>query len=126
MACPHSVLVNSRDYHVPVITPFEAVLAFSRSTVFSPFQLFFPIFFCFVIWLRKKEWTGEYRLDFSSILDTEENLENSIRETDEEPRFSLIKGGYASSGKFLCAERNCSFTFLLKYFLFCFLRKGDG
>lgn len=61
--------MDSKEFLAPVITPFEAVLAFSRG----------------------REWTGEYLLDFKDLV-TSDKLEVASR--SEEARFSFIKGGY--------------------------------
>jgi diphthamide biosynthesis protein 2 len=81
VACPQTALLDSKEYLSPVITPFEAELAFSQ----------------------KRAWTGEYRLDFSGLAG-DQGLEagnGGVQEVDsedeeEEPRFSLISGAYES------------------------------
>lgn len=69
VSCAQTALLDSKEFLAPVITPFEAVLAFSRG----------------------REWTGEYLLDFKDLV-TSDKLEVASR--SEEARFSFIKGGY--------------------------------
>jgi diphthamide biosynthesis protein 2 len=69
VSCAQTALLDSKDFLAPVITPFEAVLAFSRG----------------------REWTGEYLLDFKDLITTDKP---EISSTTEEARFSFIKGGY--------------------------------
>ncbi|XP_062182799.1 uncharacterized protein LOC133886903 isoform X1 [Phragmites australis] len=69
VSCAQTALLDSKEFLAPVITPFEAVLAFSRG----------------------REWTGEYLLDFKDLI-TSEKQEGASK--TEEARFSFIKGGY--------------------------------
>ncbi|KAJ1295318.1 hypothetical protein BS78_01G215100 [Paspalum vaginatum] len=69
VSCAQTALLDSKDFLAPVITPFEAVLAFSRG----------------------KEWTGEYLLDFKDLISSEKQ---EVASTTEEARFSFIKGVY--------------------------------
>lgn len=45
VADPQGMILDSKEYYAPIITPYEAHLAFSRDA----------------------EWTGDYSLDFSSL-----------------------------------------------------------
>ena len=45
VADPQGMILDSKEYYAPIITPFEAHLAFSGDA----------------------EWTGDYSLDFSSL-----------------------------------------------------------
>lgn len=76
VACPQTALLDSKEYLSPVITPFEAELAFSQ----------------------KRAWTGEYRLDFSGLRGLEAGngvvQEDGSGDEDDEPRFSLVSGAY--------------------------------
>ncbi|PUZ44474.1 hypothetical protein GQ55_8G103200 [Panicum hallii var. hallii] len=69
VSCAQSALLDSKDFLAPVITPFEAVLAFSRG----------------------REWTGEYLLDFKDLITSEKQ---EVTVATEEARFSFIKGAY--------------------------------
>ncbi|KAL6875688.1 hypothetical protein ACP4OV_013201 [Aristida adscensionis] len=69
VSCAQTALLDSKEFLAPVITPFEAVLAFNRG----------------------REWTGEYLMDFKDLI-TSDNQE--VANTTEEARFSFIKGGY--------------------------------
>eukprot|EP00250_Pteridium_aquilinum_P003208 c13526_g1_i1 orf=545-2107(-) len=83
VACAQTALLDSKDFMVPVITPFEAIIA----------------------WKRGSQWTGAYSLDFRSLreyCDSETN--NSGRERgsiqpqeEKEARFSFIKGSYVEA-----------------------------
>ncbi|PKA56256.1 hypothetical protein AXF42_Ash011186 [Apostasia shenzhenica] len=68
VSCAQTALLDSKDFLAPVITPYEAVLAFSRA----------------------KEWTGEYMLDFCGL---DIPAFGSVNHT-EEARFSFIRGAY--------------------------------
>ena len=71
LACPENSLLDSREFLKPVITPFEAFLAFGN-----------------------QEWTGLYDLNLSSI-----SLKISSTEITpcEEPYFSLATGTFHSN-----------------------------
>lgn len=69
VSCAQTALLDSKEFLAPVITPFEAVLAFSRG----------------------REWTGEYLLDFKELITSEKP---EVGSKSEEARFSFIKGGY--------------------------------
>lgn len=69
VSCAQTALLDSKEFLAPVITPFEAVLAFSRG----------------------REWTGEYLLDFKDLITSEKP---EVARRSEEARFSFIKGGY--------------------------------
>lgn len=85
VACPQTALLDSKEYLSPVITPFEAELAF----------------------VEKRVWTGEYRLDYGGLaagnglengLGSEGKKEGEDDAEEEEPRFSLISGAYEGGG----------------------------
>uniref|UniRef100_A0A0D9XR35 2-(3-amino-3-carboxypropyl)histidine synthase n=1 Tax=Leersia perrieri TaxID=77586 RepID=A0A0D9XR35_9ORYZ len=76
VSCAQTALLDSKEFLAPVITPFEAVLAFTRG----------------------REWTGEYLLDFKDLITTEKP---EISNKTEEARFSFIKGGYVEDS---CTE----------------------
>ncbi|XP_051179641.1 uncharacterized protein [Lolium perenne] len=69
VSCAQTALLDSKEFLAPVITPFEAVLAFSRG----------------------REWTGEYLLDFKDLITSEKP---EVASRSKEARFSFIKGGY--------------------------------
>ncbi|CAL5013957.1 unnamed protein product [Urochloa decumbens] len=69
VSCAQTALLDSKDFLAPVVTPFEAVLAFSRG----------------------REWTGEYLLDFKDLITSEKQ---EVASATEEARFSFIKGAY--------------------------------
>ncbi|XP_072961443.1 uncharacterized protein [Typha angustifolia] len=75
VSCAQTALLDSKEFLAPVITPFEAVLAFSRG----------------------RQWTGEYVLDFQDLMTS--NTNKVISSTDE-ARFSFIKGGYVEDSHF--------------------------
>ncbi|KAL0917996.1 hypothetical protein M5K25_013111 [Dendrobium thyrsiflorum] len=68
VSCAQTALLDSKDFLAPVITPFEAMLAFSSG----------------------KEWTGEYVMEFRDLMISAPQDINHIQEA----RFSFIKGGY--------------------------------
>jgi len=72
VGCPQGLVLDSKEYYAPVITPHEAVVAFTG-----------------------RDWEpARYRLDFSGLLDP------SVAEAVEgqEPRLSFISGGRALLG----------------------------
>ncbi|XP_059655042.1 uncharacterized protein LOC132302174 isoform X2 [Cornus florida] len=69
VSCPQTALLDSKEFLAPVITPFEAMLAFNRGS----------------------QWTGAYVMEFRDL------LSSSIVEVvdhSEEARFSFLQGGY--------------------------------
>ncbi|EHA8588737.1 2-(3-amino-3-carboxypropyl)histidine synthase subunit 2 [Cocos nucifera] len=69
VSCAQTALLDSKEFLAPVITPFEAVLAFSRGS----------------------KWTGEYVINFQDL--TASTASEVVNDT-EEARFSFIQGGY--------------------------------
>ncbi|KAG6536166.1 hypothetical protein ZIOFF_001215 [Zingiber officinale] len=69
VSCAQTALLDCKEFLAPVITPFEAVLAFSRG----------------------RQWTGEYVVNFQDLIAS--NIFEEV-ECAEEARFSFIKGGY--------------------------------
>ncbi|KAL4297005.1 hypothetical protein GQ457_12G007650 [Hibiscus cannabinus] len=69
VSCAQTALLDSKEFLAPVITPFEAMLAFSSGS----------------------QWTGTYVLEFRDLISSSQ-LEVSKR--PEEARFSFLKGGY--------------------------------
>lgn len=86
VACAQTALLDSKDFMAPVITPFEAVIA----------------------WKRGSQWTGAYSIDFRSLreyCDSETSgREASVQpQEEEEARFSFIRGSYIED-KFINKE----------------------
>ncbi|XP_039062162.1 2-(3-amino-3-carboxypropyl)histidine synthase subunit 2-like [Hibiscus syriacus] len=69
VSCAQTALLDSKEFLAPVITPFEAMLAFSRGS----------------------QWTGTYVMEFRDLINSS-RLEVSKR--PEEARFSFLTGGY--------------------------------
>ncbi|KAH9310654.1 hypothetical protein KI387_025689, partial [Taxus chinensis] len=69
VACAQTALLDSKEFLAPLITPFEAVLAFRRGS----------------------QWTGSYFLDFEKLV---EPCAEVASDRSKELRFSFIKGGY--------------------------------
>lgn len=69
LACAQTALLDSKEFLSPLITPYEAVLAFTRGS----------------------QWTGSYFLDFEKLVEPPEVVANN---GCEEIRFSFIKGSY--------------------------------
>ncbi|OMO57422.1 Diphthamide synthesis, DPH1/DPH2 [Corchorus capsularis] len=69
VSCAQTALLDSKEFLAPVITPFEAMLAFNRGS----------------------EWTGKYVMEFRDLISSSP-LE--VRNEPEEARFSFLKGGY--------------------------------
>ncbi|KAG8484156.1 hypothetical protein CXB51_022907 [Gossypium anomalum] len=69
VSCAQTALLDSKEFLAPVITPFEAMLAFSRG----------------------RQWTGTYVMEFRDLISSSQ-LE--VSKQPEEARFSFLKGGY--------------------------------
>ncbi|KAJ2486781.1 Diphthamide biosynthesis protein 2 [Coemansia sp. RSA 2050] len=82
VACPENSLVDSKGFFSPVVTPFEMLLALSKS----------------------RQWTGDYVTDFHAFLDdAERELIEEVDEDDDEddkPHFSLITGALKQKRRF--------------------------
>ncbi|KAL3143282.1 hypothetical protein ABBQ38_002125 [Trebouxia sp. C0009 RCD-2024] len=70
VADPQGMILDSKEYYAPIITPYEAHLAFSGDA----------------------EWTGDYSLDFSSLQEKRNRSRNGS--ASQQPRFSLLDGSY--------------------------------
>ncbi|KAK4267541.1 hypothetical protein QN277_024310 [Acacia crassicarpa] len=68
VSCAQTALLDSKEYLAPVITPFEATIAFSRG----------------------RQWTGSYVTEFQDLMD----LPQVEAGNQEEARFSFLQGGY--------------------------------
>lgn len=68
VSCAETALLDSKEFLAPIITPFEAVLAFSRGSI----------------------WSGTYSMDFQDVIASPQV--NVIHQ--EEARFSFLQGGY--------------------------------
>ncbi|RDY04163.1 2-(3-amino-3-carboxypropyl)histidine synthase subunit 2, partial [Mucuna pruriens] len=69
VSCAQTALLDSKEYLAPVITPFEAMIAFNRGS----------------------QWTGAYVMEFRDLI----NLpQMEVRDQEEEARFSFFQGGY--------------------------------
>ncbi|KAI4324318.1 hypothetical protein L6164_023869 [Bauhinia variegata] len=69
VSCAQTALLDSKDYLAPVITPFEATIAFSRGS----------------------QWTGDYVMEFQNLI----NLPPvEVGNKADEARFSFLQGGY--------------------------------
>ncbi|KAH8505681.1 hypothetical protein H0E87_012779 [Populus deltoides] len=69
VSCAQTALLDSKDFYAPVITPFEAMLAFNRGS----------------------EWTGAYVMEFRDLI-TSSPVE--VKSYSEEARFSFVQGRY--------------------------------
>ncbi|KAG5104068.1 hypothetical protein JHK82_041038 [Glycine max] len=70
VSCAQTALLDSKEYLAPVITPFEAMIAFNRGS----------------------QWTGAYVMEFRDLINLPQ-MEVGNQE-EEEARFSFLKGGY--------------------------------
>lgn len=69
VSCAQTTLLDSKEFLAPIITPFEAMLAFNRGS----------------------QWTGAYTMEFRDLM----NLPSfGVGGGTDEPRYSLIQGGY--------------------------------
>ncbi|KAK1271960.1 hypothetical protein QJS04_geneDACA014193 [Acorus gramineus] len=69
VSCAQTALLDSKEFLAPIITPYEAMLAFTGGS----------------------QWTGEYVMDFRDLIASSSlKLEN----TNEGARFSFLQGGY--------------------------------
>jgi diphthamide biosynthesis protein 2 len=76
VACPENSLLDSREFHVPVIAPYEALLALGST----------------------EEWgVGDFQLGLKTVMTKLENqvsIESQENENEDEPYFSLVTGTY--------------------------------
>ncbi|KAF4357360.1 uncharacterized protein LOC115697872 isoform X1 [Cannabis sativa] len=68
VSCAQTALLDSKEYLAPVITPFEAMLAFNRG-----------------------QWTGEYVMQFQDLINSSHT---ESQNHSKEARFSFLRGGY--------------------------------
>ncbi|KAJ1391784.1 Diphthamide synthesis DHP2, eukaryote [Sesbania bispinosa] len=68
VSCAQTALLDSKEYLAPIITPFEAMIAFNRGS----------------------QWTGAYVMGFGDLI----NLPQVEVRNQEEARFSFLQGGY--------------------------------
>ncbi|KAG8363766.1 hypothetical protein BUALT_Bualt19G0056500 [Buddleja alternifolia] len=84
VSCAQTALLDSKEFFAPVITPFEAMLAFERrqgeDMNLEEDQAF-----------RGSQWTGAYVLEFPELISSTPSV---VREESEEARFSFLQGGY--------------------------------
>lgn len=69
VSCAQTALLDSKEFLAPIITPFEAMLAFNRGS----------------------QWTGAYMTEFRDLLGS---TPVEVNEQSEEARFSFLHGGY--------------------------------
>ncbi|KAI3797917.1 hypothetical protein L1987_33181 [Smallanthus sonchifolius] len=69
ISCSQTALLDSKEFLAPVITPFEAMLAFNRGS----------------------EWTGKYVMEFQDLV---ASAPAGMENLGEEARFSFLQGGY--------------------------------
>lgn len=84
VACEQAALIDGRDYLQPVITPWEAEVAFTHGSV----------------------WDGEVRLNFEHLLeparrldDTDDTDAAARADDDAEPEFSFLGGGVRTASR---------------------------
>ncbi|XP_047162301.1 2-(3-amino-3-carboxypropyl)histidine synthase subunit 2 isoform X1 [Vigna umbellata] len=70
VSCAQTALLDSKEYLAPVITPFEAMIAFNRGS----------------------QWTGAYVMEFRDLINLPQMEAGD--QGEEEARFSFLKGGY--------------------------------
>ncbi|XP_023741951.1 uncharacterized protein LOC111890018 isoform X2 [Lactuca sativa] len=75
ISCAQTALLDSKDFLAPVITPFEAILAFNRGS----------------------EWTGKYIMEFQELAVVGMDMMPMPR---KEARFSFLKGAYIEDPDF--------------------------
>ena len=77
VSCELTALMDGRDYMQPIITPYEATIAFTPG----------------------KMWMGEVKLDFASVPTLEDVVAKGDDDDDDDdvrPEFSLVSGAYIS------------------------------
>ena len=75
VSCELTALMDGRDYMQPIITPYEASIAFTSG----------------------KMWMGEVKLDFASVPSPGDEAPDDDDDDDDEPEYSLIYGTHRSS-----------------------------
>ncbi|WOH11620.1 hypothetical protein DCAR_0831110 [Daucus carota subsp. sativus] len=83
VSCAQTALLDSKEFLAPVITPYEAMLAFSRNT----------------------QWTGAYVMEFQQLISS---TQTGVRSPSKEARFSFIQGGYVEDSDLqeICDEED--------------------
>jgi diphthamide biosynthesis protein 2 len=79
VACPENSLLDSKEFHVPVVTPHELLLALGHGV----------------------EWSGRCDLSLASVsglIQEELDQERSPEDQEDEPYFSLVTGTYKMRG----------------------------
>ncbi|KAF8032163.1 hypothetical protein BT93_D1174 [Corymbia citriodora subsp. variegata] len=69
VSCAQTALLDSKEFLAPVITPFEAMIAFKSGS----------------------QWTGEYVMEFRDLIKLSPE---EVGKPSEEARFSFLQGGY--------------------------------
>ncbi|KAK1318820.1 hypothetical protein QJS10_CPB04g01889 [Acorus calamus] len=69
VSCAQTALLDSKEFLAPIITPYEAMLAFKGGS----------------------QWTGEYVMDFRDLI---ASSSLKVENTNEGARFSFLQGGY--------------------------------
>uniref|UniRef100_A0A7N0VLP5 2-(3-amino-3-carboxypropyl)histidine synthase subunit 2 n=1 Tax=Kalanchoe fedtschenkoi TaxID=63787 RepID=A0A7N0VLP5_KALFE len=81
VSCAETALLDSKEFLSPIITPFEATLAFTG-----------------------RQWTGEYVMEFGKLITS--SFSTSNKKQDQEARFSFIQGGYVEDSDLQEVPRN--------------------
>ncbi|KAK6940067.1 Diphthamide synthesis DPH1/DPH2 [Dillenia turbinata] len=79
VSCAQTALLDSKEFLAPVITPFEAMLAFNSGS----------------------QWTGTYVMEFRNLISSSPVEPGKL---SEEARFSFLKGGYVEDVDIQVAE----------------------
>ncbi|KAJ3133271.1 Diphthamide biosynthesis protein 2 [Physocladia obscura] len=91
VACPENTLVDSKEFLRPIVTPFELEIALVGAS-------------------GGREWNGEYETDLAKLAermrveaaDVQERA--NVGDSDSEPYFSLVTGGYKSRKQYGAVE----------------------
>ncbi|XP_071914293.1 uncharacterized protein [Coffea arabica] len=73
VSCAQTALLDSKEFLAPIITPFEALIAFNRGS----------------------QWTGAYSMEFQDVVASQP----AEVEDEAESRFSFFQGGYVEDFK---------------------------
>ncbi|KAI8893443.1 putative diphthamide synthesis protein-domain-containing protein [Globomyces pollinis-pini] len=83
VSCSQNALLDSREYMVPIVTPYELSLALDHSQEWSTVNYNFNLQELLPVLTKQIQKAHQHALDHADD------------ESDEEPHFSLITGGYA-------------------------------
>ena len=97
VACPENSLLDNREFMKPIVTPYELLLALDSKSIWDPLS-----------YQLNLEVISPKLLD--QLQNQNESLKSNDDESDEEPHFSLVSGGYAINKRFVTKSKQLGNT----------------